>query len=111
MRQSRIRLGALAALIALFCGMVVERYLSAGLSFDSLLSLRHLAFGDRHAPEESRVVVVAIDEATFADPAFKDIPLGACLSSCLSDGGESDSLLWDKQEVSVHEQGLPPLED
>lgn len=37
--------------------------------------------------------------------------LGACLSSCLSDGGESDSLLWDKQEVSVHEQGLPPLED
>jgi adenylate cyclase len=75
MRQSRIRLGALAALIALFCGMMVERYLSAGLSFDALLSLRHLVFGDRHAPEESRVVVVAIDEATFDDPEFKDIPL------------------------------------
>ena len=76
MRHSRrIQLGALAALIALFCGMALERYLSAGLSFDALLGLRHLAFGDRHAPEDSRVVVVAIDEATFADPAFKDIPL------------------------------------
>jgi len=74
-RQSRIRLGALAALVALFCGMALERYLSAGLSFDALLGLRHLVYGDRHTLDESRVAVVAIDEATFDDPAFKDIPL------------------------------------
>ena len=57
-RQSRIRLGALAALVALTCGMALERYLSAGLSFDALLSLRHLVYGDRHAPGESRVCLL-----------------------------------------------------
>ncbi len=75
MRHTRIQLGVLAALLALGCGIALERYLSAGLSFDALLSLRHAVLGDRHAPESSRVVVVAIDEATFADPAFRDAPL------------------------------------
>ena len=75
MRNPRIQLGVLAALIALCCGIALERYLSAGLSFDALLSLRHAVFGDRHAPESSPVVVVAIDEATFADPAFRDTPM------------------------------------
>ena len=75
MRNPRIQLGILAALIALCCGILQERFLSAGLSFDALLSLRHAVFGDRHAPQDSRVVVVAIDEATFADPAFRDTPM------------------------------------
>ena len=75
MRNPRIQLGILAALIAFGCGILQERYLSAGLSFDALLSLRHAVFGDRHAPQDSRVVVVAIDEATFADPAFRDTPM------------------------------------
>ena len=75
MRNPRIQLGILAALIALCCGILQERFLSAGLSFDALLSLRHAVVGDRHAPQDSRVVVVAIDEATFADPAFRDTPM------------------------------------
>lgn len=75
MRNPRIQLAALAALIALICGILLESYLSAGLSFDALLSLRHAVFGDRHAAADSRVAVVTIDEATFADPAFKDTPM------------------------------------
>jgi len=75
MRAARLRLASIAALIGLLSGYMLEQHLSAGLSFDSLLALRHLAFGDRHAADASRVAVVTIDEATFADPAFVDTPM------------------------------------
>lgn len=75
MRRLRLPLTALTALVALVCGVLIERHLSAGLSFDALLTLRHIVYGDRHGPEESRVAIVTIDEATFADPAFRNTPM------------------------------------
>jgi adenylate cyclase len=74
MHKSRVLLAVIAAFIAYACGILVERYLSAGLSFDALISLRHVVQGDRHALDSSRVAVVVIDEATFADEDFRDIP-------------------------------------
>lgn len=74
MRRLKLLLATLAALVALGCGMLIERYLSAGLSFDALLTLRYVALGDRHGAQDSPVAVVAIDEATFADPAFRNVP-------------------------------------
>lgn len=74
MRAARLRLAVIAALVGLLCGQAFQQYLTAGLSFDALLTLRHMASGDRHPPEASRVAVVNIDEATFEDPAFRDTP-------------------------------------
>lgn len=73
--SARLGLAVIAALIGLLCGFALERQLSAGLSFDALLTLRHMVLGDRHAPEASRVAVVTVDESTFADPAFRDMPM------------------------------------
>jgi adenylate cyclase len=46
----------------------------AGLSLDTLFWLRDAAFGPRHAPGSGPVVVIAIDEATYRTPPFKDTP-------------------------------------
>lgn len=45
-----------------------------GLSIDVLFALRHAAFGNRYSPSESRSVVVAIDEETYRQPPFRDLP-------------------------------------
>jgi adenylate cyclase len=73
--SARLGLAIIAALIGLLCGFALEKRLSSGLSFDTLLTLRYMLLGDRHAPDASRVAVVTIDEATFADPAFADMPM------------------------------------
>jgi class 3 adenylate cyclase len=71
----RARFAAIVAILALLIGFLTERYLTFGPSFDALLTLRHMVFGDRHQVSDSQVVVVNIDEATFAAPGFKDVPL------------------------------------
>ncbi|HWA50376.1 MAG TPA: adenylate/guanylate cyclase domain-containing protein [Dongiaceae bacterium] len=73
--SARLGFAIIAALIGLLCGFATEKRLSAGLSFDTLLTLRHMLLGDRHAADASRVAVVTVDEATFADPAFADTPM------------------------------------
>jgi class 3 adenylate cyclase/CHASE2 domain-containing sensor protein len=73
--SARLGLAIIAALIGLLCGFALEKRLSSGISFDTLLTLRHILLGDRHAPDASRVAVVTIDEATFTDPAFADTPM------------------------------------
>ena len=72
--KTRVRFAAIVAVIALLAGFATERYLAAGLSFDALLTLRHMAFGDRHPAQDGEVVVVNIDEATFSAPGFKEMP-------------------------------------
>lgn len=73
--RAHVRFAAIVAIIALLVGYGTERYLAAGLSYDALLTLRHLAFGDRHAGTDPPVVVVNLDEATFTSRGFRDIPL------------------------------------
>ncbi len=72
--KTRVRFAAIVAVIALLAGFATERHLAAGLSFDALLTLRHMAFGDRHPAQDGEVVVVNVDEATFGAPGFKEIP-------------------------------------
>ena len=69
--KTRVRFAAIVAVLALAVGLLTERYLAYGLSFDALLTLRHALFGDRHASEAPQVVVVNIDDATFDAPPFK----------------------------------------
>jgi class 3 adenylate cyclase/CHASE2 domain-containing sensor protein len=72
--KTRVRFAAIVAVIALLAGFATERYLAAGLSFDALLTLRHMVFGDRHPAQDGEVVVVNIDEATFGAEGFSDKP-------------------------------------
>lgn len=77
MRRIRGRDGLVAFAIALACGGLSA--LPAfdglrGLTLDVLTALRWQAFGPRHAPATSRVVVVAIDEETYATPPFQGSP-------------------------------------
>ncbi|WP_316175273.1 MULTISPECIES: adenylate/guanylate cyclase domain-containing protein [unclassified Bradyrhizobium] len=75
-RRARDTLAVLAiALVsaALFVSPAFER--GRGLSLDILTWLRFEAFGNRHAPEESPSVVVAIDEESYATPPFSGSPL------------------------------------
>ena len=72
--KARVRFAAIVAILALLIGFVTERYLTWGLSFDFLLTLRHVVAGDRHAPGDAQVVVVNIDEATFDAPDFRNKP-------------------------------------
>ena len=44
------------------------------LSVDVLFWLRDAAFGPRHAPSQSPTVVVALDEETYRQPPFRDLP-------------------------------------
>src|SRR2546430_16727711 len=45
-----------------------------GLSIDLLPALRGRVFGNAHPPEDSRAVVVALDEETFRTPPFDGTP-------------------------------------
>jgi len=72
--KTRVRFAAIVAVLALAIGFITERELARGLSFDSLLTLRHMTFGDRHRDQPSEVVVVNIDENTFLAPGFADQP-------------------------------------
>jgi class 3 adenylate cyclase len=72
--STRVRFAAIVAVLALVIGFATERYIAYGLSFDALLTLRHMVFGDRHRAPDTQVVVVNIDEATFAAPGFKETP-------------------------------------
>ncbi len=74
--KTRVRFAAIVAVLGLLIGFSVERYLAYGLSFDALLTLRHMALGDRHPAADTDVVVVNIDQSTFDDPAFKEVPWG-----------------------------------
>ena len=68
---------AVAAVIALAANAVVVFPFATrldGLSIDSLFWLRDAAFGPRHAPSSSPVVVVALDEETYRRPPFQDLP-------------------------------------
>src|SRR5919109_259054 len=71
----RVRFAAIVAILALLIGYGTERFLAAGLSYDALLTLRHMVLGDRHPEEDPPVVVVNMDEETFASAGFRDIPL------------------------------------
>lgn len=68
--KTRVRFAAIVAVLALAIGFIAERFLTYGLSFDALLTLRHAILGDRHAAEQPHVVVVNVDRATFDVPAF-----------------------------------------
>jgi adenylate cyclase len=74
--KTRVRFAAIVAVLALVIGFATERFLTAGLSFDALLTLRHAVFGDRHEISDSEVVVVNVDDATFLSPAFENTPFG-----------------------------------
>src|SRR5262245_22918301 len=45
-----------------------------GRSLDSLFWLRDLTFGTRHAAGSSPTAIIAIDEETYRQPPFKDLP-------------------------------------
>lgn len=72
--KARVGYATLVAVVALAIGYGAERYLVAGLSFDALLTLRHLVLGDRHHGEDGPVSVVTIEESTFAAAGFRDVP-------------------------------------
>jgi adenylate cyclase len=72
--KTRVRFAAIVAVLALLIGFITERELTRGLSFDALLTLRHMVLGDRHQGQASDVVVVNIDENTFGAAGFVDQP-------------------------------------
>ena len=72
--KTRVRFAAIVAVLALAVGVLTERFLAYGLSFDALLTLRHTILGDRHPAEAPQVVVVNIDGDTFKAPGFREIP-------------------------------------
>ena len=55
--KTRVRFAAIVAVLALAIGVLTERFLAFGLSFDALLTLRHAISGDRHPSETPQVVV------------------------------------------------------
>jgi adenylate cyclase len=66
-----------AAVIALIAGSVVALPafdVLGGLSIDALTALRCLAFGPRHDPSTSPVVVVVLDEESFRTPPLAGTP-------------------------------------
>lgn len=58
---------------SIFVSPVFDR--GRGLSLDLLTWLRFETFGNRHPPQDSPAVVVAIDEESFATPPFTGSPL------------------------------------
>jgi len=74
MRLRDLVVTALATLIAVgwLTVPMVERL--NGLSLDMLFWLRDAMFGIRHDLESSPVVVIALDEETYRQPAFRDLP-------------------------------------
>jgi adenylate cyclase len=73
--KTRVRFAAIVAVLALVIGFIAEPELTYGLSFDALLTLRHVAFGDRHQTSDAQVVVVSINGATFSAPDFNKAPM------------------------------------
>jgi len=63
-----------AALITsgIFAAPALDRV--ENFSLDSLFWLRHAVWGQRHAPEQSPSVVIAIDEETYRTPPFQGVP-------------------------------------
>lgn len=47
---------------------------AAGLSLDAAFALRHAVFGPARGPDESNVVVIAVDEETHRTPPFGGLP-------------------------------------
>jgi adenylate cyclase len=74
--KTRVRFAAIVAVLGLVIGFATERFLTVGLSFDALLTLRHAVFGDRHDISDSEVVVVNVYDDTFHSPAFQNTPFG-----------------------------------
>src|SRR5262245_52706731 len=74
--KTRVRFAAIVAVLGLLIGVATERFLAAGLSFDTLLTLRHAFLGDRHDVSSSQVVVVNVDDGTFHSPGFNGTPFG-----------------------------------
>ncbi len=74
MRLRDLVVTAVATLIAVawLTMPMVERL--NGLSLDMLFWLRDAAFGVRHDLQSSPVAVIALDEETFRQPAFRDLP-------------------------------------
>jgi class 3 adenylate cyclase/CHASE2 domain-containing sensor protein len=73
----RLRQAVFGVLAALLATAAVSGPWSGtlhGLSFDTLVWLRHAALGARFTPESSPVVVVAIDEETYRRPPFDTTP-------------------------------------
>ena len=64
MKLTNVLSATAAALVAggIFAAPAFDRL--ENVSLDSLFWLRHVVWGQRHAPEESRSVVIAIDEET-----------------------------------------------
>lgn len=69
-------LGILALLLALLAVTPPARWLE-GLSYDTALLLRHKLFGPEALPDQSRAVVVALDEETYRRPPFQAVPQAA----------------------------------
>lgn len=69
-------LAGLALLLALLAASPALRWLD-GPSLDTAFALRHRLYGPIAAPEQSRAVVVALDEETYRRPPFQGIPQAA----------------------------------
>lgn len=74
MKLSNIFAATAAALVAggIFAAPALDRV--ENVSLDSLFWLRHVVWGQRHAPEESPSVVIAIDEETYRTSPFSQTP-------------------------------------
>lgn len=75
--KAALRQWLVAAGLALVVGVAVATSpfdLLRGLSLDLLTGLRWAAFGDDLPPEQSPVVVVALDEETYRTPPFEGTP-------------------------------------
>ena len=74
MKLTNVLSATAAAIVAggIFAAPALDRV--ENVSLDSLFWLRHVVWGQRHVPEESRSVVIAIDEETYRTPPFRDKP-------------------------------------
>ena len=74
MKVTRLLVAAAVALLVsgIFSTPALDRV--ENLSLDSLFWLRHIAWGPRHNPDDSNVVVIAIDEETYRAAPFRDVP-------------------------------------
>ena len=74
MKVSNIVAATAAALVVsgIFALPALDRV--ENISLDSLFWLRHTVWGQRHAPDESHAVVIAIDEETYRTAPFRDVP-------------------------------------
>jgi CHASE2 domain-containing sensor protein len=73
-KLTNILVATAAALMAggIFATPALDRV--DNMSLDSLFWLRHVVWGQRHVPEQSPTIVIAIDEETYRTPPFRDKP-------------------------------------